>query len=264
MPCYQSTNLPPGFSTTGRTSYATEADCLNACKDGACCEGTTCTVKPACQCQGTGKVFRGVGTVCTASLCGCCGNSETIAGKTATLYVSTESMPVLRWCPQVSGGTTFLQCPDGLQYGECWAVKPCETPAIGAWVDTAFSASATFINNTPASSCSASLQGQCLADTRPASVFLSASPCKIYAIAECPGLVGVFVSGSSLMPYFAWDYDPLISEYNATYYVFQYTGGSGQSTATQSVNATPVPPPQTGFTWSLFKTVTLSMRLTLV
>jgi hypothetical protein len=74
----------------------------------------------------------------------------------------------------------------------------------------------------------------------------------------------VAVSGSSLMPYYAWDYDPLISEYNATYYVFQYTGGSGQSTATQSVNATPVAPPQTGFTWSLFKTVTLSMRLTLV
>jgi hypothetical protein len=51
MPCYQSTNLPSGVTTTGRTSYATEADCLQACKEGACCEGTTCTVKPQCQCK---------------------------------------------------------------------------------------------------------------------------------------------------------------------------------------------------------------------
>lgn len=53
MPCYQSTNLPSGVTTTGRTSYTTEADCLNACQEGACCEGTTCTVKPQCQCQCT-------------------------------------------------------------------------------------------------------------------------------------------------------------------------------------------------------------------
>lgn len=54
MPCYQSTNLPGGFSTTGRTSYKTEAECLQACQEGACCEGTTCSVKPACQCVPAG------------------------------------------------------------------------------------------------------------------------------------------------------------------------------------------------------------------
>ena len=64
MPCYQSTNLPSGFLTTGRTSYKTEAECNQACQEGACCEGTTCSVKPACRCQGTGKVFKGVGTTC--------------------------------------------------------------------------------------------------------------------------------------------------------------------------------------------------------
>jgi hypothetical protein len=69
MPCYQSTNLPGGVTTTGRTSYTTEAACLNACKEGACCEGTVCSVKPACQCQGTGKTFKGVGTVCTPNPC---------------------------------------------------------------------------------------------------------------------------------------------------------------------------------------------------
>jgi len=69
MPCYQSTSLPGGVTTTGRTSYATEADCNQACKEGACCEGTSCSVKPACQCQGTGKTFKGVGTVCTPNPC---------------------------------------------------------------------------------------------------------------------------------------------------------------------------------------------------
>jgi hypothetical protein len=69
MPCYQSTNLPSGVTTTGRTSYTTEADCLQACKEGACCEGTTCSVKPQCQCQGAGKVFKGVGTTCSPNPC---------------------------------------------------------------------------------------------------------------------------------------------------------------------------------------------------
>jgi hypothetical protein len=74
MPCYQSTNLPSGVTTTGRTSYKTEADCNQACKEGACCEGTTCSVKPQCQCQGTGQVFKGVGTVCSPNPCLCCNN----------------------------------------------------------------------------------------------------------------------------------------------------------------------------------------------
>ena len=69
MPCYQPTNFPPGFTTTGRTSYKTEAECNQACQEGACCEGTTCTVTPQCQCQGTGKTFKGVGTVCAAATC---------------------------------------------------------------------------------------------------------------------------------------------------------------------------------------------------
>ncbi len=72
MPCYQSTSLPSGVTTTGRTGYATEAECLQACQEGACCEGTTCTVKPQCQCQGTGKTFKGVGTVCTPNTCDPC------------------------------------------------------------------------------------------------------------------------------------------------------------------------------------------------
>jgi hypothetical protein len=92
MTCYQSTNLPSGFSTTGRTSYATEADCLQACKEGACCEGTTCTVKPQCQCQGAGKTFKGVGTTCTPNPCGRCGcTTGIINAQTITLSISSAS-----------------------------------------------------------------------------------------------------------------------------------------------------------------------------
>jgi hypothetical protein len=326
LPCFKPANAL-GLPIQSRSSgpFATEADCLNACKEGACCEGTTCTVKPQCQCVPSGvccgpdtvdvsgtsaprcrsesesqciqrggtwvvggncvrseksgaegawcasltgtpsKVFKGVGTVCTPNPCGCCGNGETIAGKTATVYVSTESMPVLRWCPQVVGGTTFLQCPDGLQYGGCWAVRPCETPAIGAWVDTAFSASATFTSNSAASSCFASLAGQCRGNPSSASIGFSASPCKIYAIVDCTNLMSVQSSGGSLRPYWAWTYDPQATEYNATYYVFQYLTGNGLSEATQSSSSTPVPPPprSDGRSWSLFKTVTVNMRLTL-
>lgn len=72
MTCYQSKSLPSGFSTAGKQSYATEADCLNACKEGACCDGTTCSVKPQCQCQGTGQVFNGVGTTCATNPCCTC------------------------------------------------------------------------------------------------------------------------------------------------------------------------------------------------
>lgn len=78
MPCQQITNTdisysPPLSSRTG--PFATEADCLNACKEGACCEGTTCSIKPQCQCQGTGQTFKGIGTTCTPSPCesgACC------------------------------------------------------------------------------------------------------------------------------------------------------------------------------------------------
>jgi N-acetylmuramic acid 6-phosphate (MurNAc-6-P) etherase len=69
MACYQTSSLPSGISAAGRTPYKTQAECLQACKEGACCEGTACTVKPQCQCQGAGKTFMGVGTVCSPSPC---------------------------------------------------------------------------------------------------------------------------------------------------------------------------------------------------
>ncbi len=68
MPCrHQSV-----FGGTPATSgfYATEAECLEACKEGACCNGTTCSVKPQCQCNAAaGEVFKGIGTVCSPNPC---------------------------------------------------------------------------------------------------------------------------------------------------------------------------------------------------
>ena len=114
MTCYQSTNLPGGVTTTGRTSYRTEADCLQACREGACCEGTTCTIKPACQCQGTGKVFKGVGTVCSPNPCGRCGcTTGIINAQTITLSISGAS---LLFSPQDPGAVGYDQLRNG---GSC-------------------------------------------------------------------------------------------------------------------------------------------------
>jgi len=71
MPCYQT---PPHVGAVpANGSYSTEASCLEACKEGACCETangtTTCSVKPQCQCQGEGKTFKGVGTTCSPNPC---------------------------------------------------------------------------------------------------------------------------------------------------------------------------------------------------
>ncbi len=72
MTCVQVRPTDGRYQYTTQQSYTTEAECLQACKAGACCEGTTCSVKPQCQCQGTGKTFKGVGTTCSPNPCLCC------------------------------------------------------------------------------------------------------------------------------------------------------------------------------------------------
>ena len=77
MACYKTTTLPAGMAPAHLSSYTTEAECLAACKEGACCEGQplhpsipeTCAVKPMCQCQGAGKSFAGIGTTCSPNPC---------------------------------------------------------------------------------------------------------------------------------------------------------------------------------------------------
>lgn len=49
------------------------AESCGCCDSGACCESNgTCSVKPESQCQGAGKTFKGVGTVCTGNPCSLC------------------------------------------------------------------------------------------------------------------------------------------------------------------------------------------------
>lgn len=83
MPCQQITNTgisysPPLSSRSG--PFATEADCLQACKEGACCNGTTCSIKPQCQCNAAaGEVFKGVGTVCSPNPCCECSDNAPLS-----------------------------------------------------------------------------------------------------------------------------------------------------------------------------------------
>lgn len=69
MPCFQSSSPYQGFGPTSGP-HLTEEDCLNACKEGACCESDgTCNVRPQCQCQGATQTFRGIGTTCEPNPC---------------------------------------------------------------------------------------------------------------------------------------------------------------------------------------------------
>jgi len=110
MPCYQQSGLPYGVTTTGRTSYTTEAECNQACREGACCEGTSCSVKPQCQCQGTGKTFKGVGTTCSGVCC--------ITGRCCGPETFTDSLGLWRVCEQL----TKEQCD---QKGGQWECNNC-------------------------------------------------------------------------------------------------------------------------------------------
>jgi len=92
MPCRQVSTYG---GKSGAGGYATEAACLEACKEGACCEDTTCSVKPQCQCQGTGKTFKGVGTTCSPTSSQCC-----------TVCLTPAPQSSCPWC------TCF--CGDGL------------------------------------------------------------------------------------------------------------------------------------------------------
>jgi len=116
MACYQSTNLPSGFVTTGRTSYTTQADCNQACKEGACCEGTACTVKPACQCVSATQKFVGIGTTCASDTCQFC---------TANGYPKTGSGVSRCYCYcTVNGGTI----PQFVNVTVNWSFSSTRTP----------------------------------------------------------------------------------------------------------------------------------------
>jgi hypothetical protein len=81
----------------GNTSYTLRICFSTLGAGGACCEGTTCSVKPQCQCQGAGKVFKGVGTVCAGNPCVCASTCIPTSVQSLTLTISGYEG---QWRPQ--------------------------------------------------------------------------------------------------------------------------------------------------------------------
>jgi hypothetical protein len=69
MACFQTKKAKHPFSYSPEIDassggYKTLAECLEACGEGACCTGASCSIVPKCLCQGEGQSFRGVGSSC--------------------------------------------------------------------------------------------------------------------------------------------------------------------------------------------------------
>lgn len=63
MPCAESSSFNGVAAASG--PYQSIEECLEACREGACCNGFVCEVKPQCQCDtANGFIFEGVGTTC--------------------------------------------------------------------------------------------------------------------------------------------------------------------------------------------------------
>lgn len=124
MPCYQAADFPSAASLSGRAVYKTKSECDQACKDGACCETaggvTTCSVKPQCQCQGTGKTFQGIGTTCSPNPCYCPNAPEGIGRCCGPETVMPVGVP-----------QTYIKCVDGKTKSQCddiggvWQERAC-------------------------------------------------------------------------------------------------------------------------------------------
>lgn len=139
MPCRQAStyNGVSGSGQSGGGGYATEADCLQACKEGACCEGTTCSVKPQCQCQGTGKTFKGVGTTCAETSGYCCGPGTweakdiTISETQSVSFPSPQQLLQCRSTFSQAGPAVTTQAGCNAIGGQ-WVTSPCVSCAYVA------------------------------------------------------------------------------------------------------------------------------------
>lgn len=73
-------NTSPGATPPGPI-YNTEKECLEACKEGACCGGSVsfegrCEIAPKCYCESLGGNFQGIGTTCNEKIGACCDASQ--------------------------------------------------------------------------------------------------------------------------------------------------------------------------------------------
>lgn len=98
--CLGQISFPRGLARIG---------CLDT-RTGACCNGTTCSVKPQCQCNAAaGEVFKGVGTVCSPNPCSRCGcettdfTPESLSVAVRVNYTGVQQspgFPAVFECPQ--------------------------------------------------------------------------------------------------------------------------------------------------------------------
>ena len=131
MPCRQVSTFNGTAASSG--SYATEAECLQACKEGACCEAGVCSVKPACQCKGPGQTFQGVGTTCSDISGACCNTTAGVT--TCTIKPACECtgagykfLGVGSTCSSLSGA-----CCEGPATARTCTIKTeCECNSAGA------------------------------------------------------------------------------------------------------------------------------------
>ena len=129
-----SAGVPFYSDTLGR--YATEEECKSACGEGACCDGTTCSIKPQCQCQGAGKTFKGVGTTCSDTVGFCCGADSWVDLESVYWYIPVNGSPeprsVVLSPPQKLPMRTIdahrQQCE---LHGGTWVTQPCVFPVSG-------------------------------------------------------------------------------------------------------------------------------------
>ena len=238
MPCYQSNSLPAGVATTGRTSYKTEADCLNACKEGACCEGTTCSVKPACQCQGTGQVFRGIGTTCASVVCGCCGNGESFSSSAVSVSVArTLDVVANSSCacqPFSNPPTVATQCVNqSVTFTQQGIGTSCRRTISGVTPDYGGVGGTLTLEHT-ASGC-----------VLVANIGWALNPC----------------GANTFTTYYLWQFSRTVTQYAASYFVFLFVNGRGGSQAV-STTTDSVPQAPSGFFYGGAKwSVTMSVQL---
>lgn len=216
MPCYGRQNFPGGPPPEGKQAYRTEAACLEACKEGACCEGTSCSVKPQCQCQGAGQTFKGIGTTCSPNPCGCCADGSAMTG--------TVSVAITRTLDVVGG--SFCAC--NVNESPPAQATRCRTQVT------------TFTQTGTASACGRFVIGDTLDGfQRGGSVNLT-SQCQLnvsldWAFNPC--------GGSLIRTYYSWAFSQSQATYEATYYNFFFVDGyGGSATVTTTSSTVPGPP----------------------
>jgi hypothetical protein len=132
---YGWTELSRSDVTTGQnavTVSSVDFDC-NSLQKGACCEGTTCTVKPQCQCQGTEQTFKGVGTTCTPNPCLCCTGGRAEPSSLLVEITAVEFTPPVVYSLSISmAGSYVVPKTSCLNYSDWFYVNAVPCGASGS------------------------------------------------------------------------------------------------------------------------------------